>query len=234
MVIVLTKAKMFAAIPVSFGMLLTIPDLDPDPWMEFKVRFAEFLAAHMDEESLQALLDSKFFKMLSCNEMKPSLPGHIQSSARAWFRLDGSTSQPEVFYDSNVELEHIEEGTSSQQEICYDSIVEPEYRIGLGSITTSVRQDQIHVGVHTPSSGVKNRSIKNTLPGQDTTSTSRLGFGGRTQRWASGTRRNFWLWTLLQCISTVSALMTGSSFVVLTIIFLRSWTGTCLGSNIVR
>ena len=134
-----TKAKLYAAIPIAYGIFLTIPDLDPDPWMSFKLSFSHFLMANMDEESLNAVLYSKSFKMVSCNEMMPVLRPVRPTTIGACFVLR--------------ERFRPEDGHFT---------VEPEYKIGLGSITTATRRDEIDVQIFTPYSGVKRRRMKNT------------------------------------------------------------------------
>ena len=135
-----TKAPVYAAIPISFGILLSVPDLEPDPWVDFKLRFAKFLEANMDAESVDAFVNSTSFKLVSCNEMMPELGPARSITPAASFVF-------EQVFSSSVN-EHF--------------TVEAEYRIGLGSITTSTRGDVINVQVITPFSGVKNRTIANT------------------------------------------------------------------------
>jgi uncharacterized membrane protein len=139
-VLAVSKAKLYAAIPIAYGIFLTIPDLDLDSWMSFKLSFSHFLMANMDEESLDAVLYSKSFKMVSCNEMMPVLrPVQPWTTTMACFVLR-ETPTPED--------EHF--------------TVEPEYKIGLGSITTATCEDEIDVQIFTPYSGVKRRTMKNT------------------------------------------------------------------------
>lgn len=128
--------KFLAIIPLVVGFILTFPDFDLQPGLEFKLRFTRFVTRNMDEESVQKLLDSKHCKMLCGNEMMPSL-ADLDSPVFSCF----------------LERE--------DRQYC-DSIVNPRYEIGLGSVTTWSNEHQIDVVITTPHCGIKRMTMRNT------------------------------------------------------------------------